>query len=291
MAETSNIAWTDATVNFWIGCTEAGPGCDFCYARELDRRYQFGESPMTADQNRSIKRAPHWGIGAPRYFPNPDKKLAEVARWNRKAEAAGKVVKVFCNSLSDIFDNEVRAPQREVAFTAWRNSPWLRWIVLTKRVPNIEKMLPSDWGAGYPNVGLVATTVTQDEFDRDAPRLLKIPAAWHGFSMEPQLEEITLPGWLTDHPGSLWFITGGESRQAVAGERNGGERPYDPMWAYTLTHAALTGRSMRKSWWTFVKQMGCKPVGLIPAKDGAGADPKEWPHQIRVRDFPPELLT
>ena len=24
MAETSGISWTDATMNFWIGCTEVG---------------------------------------------------------------------------------------------------------------------------------------------------------------------------------------------------------------------------------------------------------------------------
>ena len=188
-------------------------------------------------------------------------------------------------------DGHVPADRREVMFEAWRNTPWLRWICLTKRVPNIEKMLPKDWGAGYRNVGLVATTVTQDEFDRDAPRLLRVPAAWHGFSMEPQLDEILLPGWVTDHRGSLWFITGGESRQPLRGERNGGERPYDPMWAFALVHAALTGRSMGKSWWTFVKQMGCKPVGLPAPRDGMGKDPAEWPKPLRVQDFPPELLT
>lgn len=291
MAEKSNIGWTDGTMNFWIGCTEAGPGCDFCYARELDVRYQWGMSKMTADQNRSVGRAPHWGISAPRHFPPAERKLREALQWNAKAEAAGRPLKVFCNSLSDAFDNEVPADRREVMFEAWRNTPWLRWICLTKRVPNIEKMLPKDWGAGYRNVGLVATTVTQDEFDRDAPRLLRVPAAWHGFSMEPQLDEILLPGWVTDHRGSLWFITGGESRQPLRGERNGGERPYDPMWAFALVHAALTGRSMGKSWWTFVKQMGCKPVGLPAPRDGMGKDPAEWPKPLRVQDFPPELLT
>lgn len=47
MGETSAIEWTDATVNFWWGCTKVGPGCDHCYAETLDAR--FGPS--------------HWGTG------------------------------------------------------------------------------------------------------------------------------------------------------------------------------------------------------------------------------------
>jgi protein gp37 len=35
MAQQSAIEWTDATVNFWWGCTKVGPGCDHCYAETL----------------------------------------------------------------------------------------------------------------------------------------------------------------------------------------------------------------------------------------------------------------
>ncbi len=51
MSETTEIAWCDSTVNFWEGCTKVGPGCDFCYAEDRDKRYHGGE---------------HWGVGAPR---------------------------------------------------------------------------------------------------------------------------------------------------------------------------------------------------------------------------------
>ena len=38
MAEKSKIAWTDATLNFWSGCTKVSPGCTNCYAEGLSNR-------------------------------------------------------------------------------------------------------------------------------------------------------------------------------------------------------------------------------------------------------------
>lgn len=32
MADKTKIEWTDATANFWIGCTKLSPACDNCYA-------------------------------------------------------------------------------------------------------------------------------------------------------------------------------------------------------------------------------------------------------------------
>lgn len=38
MAEKSNIAWTDSTINFWSGCTKVSAGCANCYAEGLSNR-------------------------------------------------------------------------------------------------------------------------------------------------------------------------------------------------------------------------------------------------------------
>ena len=35
MGEVSDISWTDATHNEWIGCTKVSPGCANCYAETL----------------------------------------------------------------------------------------------------------------------------------------------------------------------------------------------------------------------------------------------------------------
>lgn len=273
MAEASKIAWTDATFNGWIGCTEVGEGCRSCYARTLDSAKRWGG-------------VTHWGVGVPRYRTSPSN-WAKPISWNKKAEAAGRPLKVFCNSLGDVFDAEVDPQWRADLFSLWRATPWLNWIVVTKRVPNIKKMIPDNWAYAFGNVGLVATVVDQDEMNRDGPRLLKIPAAWHGFSLEPQIGPVVIPGSFTAHPGSLWFITGGESRQ-----RGGPEpREYDPVWAAILTQACRDARKAWLPWFAFVKQTGARPRGLQPPRDGAGADPEAWPADLRVRDFPPELCT
>jgi protein gp37 len=31
MGATTNIEWTDATINFWIGCNKVSAGCKYCY--------------------------------------------------------------------------------------------------------------------------------------------------------------------------------------------------------------------------------------------------------------------
>lgn len=291
MGEITGIAWTKHTHNEWIGCTEAGPGCDTCYARELDRKYQFGV-PGPERAPGIAATAPHWGVGAPRHR-TAEANRAKPLKYNRDAEAAGKPAMVFCNSLSDVFDNEVPQEWREALFATWRATPWLRWQVLTKRVPNIRKMLPADWGDGYPNVGLIATTVNQVEFERDAPRLRAIPCRWYGFSMEPQIGPIR--PWLEYVQGdrSVWFITGGESAQGSV--KNPALHPvtrepmqpreYDPEWIGDLLDCAVTCPNVS----VFVKQTGARPKGLLRPRDGAGANMADWPAWMRVRNFPPEL--
>lgn len=291
MAEQTAIGWTDATFNGWIGCEEVGPGCVPCYARELDRKYQYGVP--------GAERAPGIAPVAPNWTNDRRHRTSagywnKVHQWNARAAAAGKPLKVFAHSLSDVFDNVVPEVWRHDEYRLWRETPWLRWIVVTKRVSNIKKMLPKDWGTGYPNVGFVCTTVNQDEFDRDADRLFSIPARWHGFSMEPQLARIvTDPVHLPR--SSVWFITGGESAQGsvkhpMIDKDTGMVRvpvPYDPEWADVLVKLAADCPHL----FIYVKQLGACPVGMPAPRDGMGKDPEQWPESIRVHQFPPELLS
>jgi hypothetical protein len=92
---------------------------------------------------------------------------------------------VFCASLADVFDNEVPQAWRDDLWALIRETPNLRWLLLTKRIGNAPKMLPPDWP--YPNAGLMSTIVTQEEWDRDYPKLAAIPAAFHFVSDEPTL--------------------------------------------------------------------------------------------------------
>ena len=143
----------------------------------------------------------NWGAGMPR---SRTKTWAEPLKWNGRAAMTGYRPRIFCASLADVFDNEVDPQWRADLWELIKATPNLRWMLLTKRIGNAEKMLPKDWP--LPHVGLMATMVNQEEWDRDWPKLAKVPAPWRGVSCEPLLGHINIG---TARPD--WIITGGES--------------------------------------------------------------------------------
>jgi protein gp37 len=89
-----------------------------------------------------------------------------------------------------------------------RETPNLDWLLLTKRPQNISKMLPDDWGNGWRNVWLGASTENRTEMLRRGAALKAIAAAVHFWSAEPLVES------LGDIPAEImpdWIIAGGES--------------------------------------------------------------------------------
>src|ERR1700722_5299552 len=199
MAEQSAISWTDATFNPWIGCTKISPACDHCYA---------------ARDNKLRKWVPEWGeVGKPATPRKRTKTWGEPLKWNRKAAQTGYRPRVFCASLADVFDNEALQGGRDDLWQLLRETPNLRWILLTKRIGNAAKMLPPDWP--FPNAGLMATLENQTVWDRDFPKLVATPATWRGVSAEPLLGHIDCGdfGAATNggKPAIAWMITGGES--------------------------------------------------------------------------------
>lgn len=256
MAENSAIEWCDHTFNPWIGCQQVGPGCLRCYAQTRDIRFHDGV---------------HWGPGAPRQRTSPAN-WALVRRWQREAAAFfaehGRWPRVFCASLADVFDNAVDPAWRKDLWQLVRETPDLRWILLTKRVGNIAGMLPYGWLEGeFDHVGLMITVVDQPEADRDVPKLLDVPVTerqWFGISHEPALGRIDWRNIADDGTGSIdalgglsfcqgrnepapiaklsWIIFGGESGKDA--------RPAHPDWARAdRDQCAATGTAfMMKQW-------------------------------------------
>lgn len=259
MAEVTGIAWCDSTFNPWIGCTKVGPGCDHCYAEALDKRHRWGG-------------ATHWGTGVERRRTSEDYWRKPLA-WNRKAAASGKPWRVFCASLADVFDNEVPEAWRHDLWELIGATPALTWLLLTKRIGNASRMLPYET---LPNAWLGATIVNAEEAERDVPKLLATPAAKRFVSYEPALGPVD---W-TQYPGIDWIIVGGESTQGAPA------RPFDLWWASeTIAQCRAIGAA------PFVKQLGAVQVvnghAFRPTKgDRAGANPAEWPEQLRVQEFP-----
>lgn len=221
MADQTSIEWADATVNWWAGCTAVSQACDHCYAQQMAGRL-WGTK---------------WGSGQERQrFDGAFKTLEAL---ERKARRLGRPLRVFHNSLSDFFDNEVPESWRIDALSAMEQAPNLIHLLLTKRIGNAAAMLP--WSACSeppPNVWIGATIVNQAEADRDIPKLLAVPAAKRFLSMEPLLGPVDLSRWLAiagNPPQRIprmhnkplhWVIVGGESGP--------GARPMHPDWARSL---------------------------------------------------------
>lgn len=262
MAEQTGIAWCDHTMNFWYGCTKVSGACDFCYAEELmDHRYHRvewgGERKRTSVSN--------W---------------QQPFRWNRAAERDGVRRKVFALSLGDFFDNQVAESWRYEAWGVIHACKNLDWLILTKRPQNIPKMLPdgiAPWSDGpWPHVWLGTTAENQEEADRRIPHLLAIPAAVRFLSVEPMLGPVDLTAHFLNPFGFVetprWIICGGESGKHA--------RPFNLNWARSIREQSKAAGVA-----FFVKQMGDNPVGMNPTKHH-GADPGEWPADLRIREFP-----
>lgn len=283
MGDKTGIEWTDHTYNPWWGCTKVSPGCDSCYAETWAKRY-----------------GTTWGFGAPRRFFG-DKHWDEPRKWNRKAEKAHVRHRVFCASMSDVFDNEVMQSHRDRLWQLIKETPYLDWQLLTKRIGNVEKMLPQDWGTGYPNGWLGISIVNQEEADRDIPKLLQTPAVVRFLSVEPLLAPVTLnPLWLggrkraygkggdiygekvktlsgtihTEERTKInWCIIGGESGP--------GARPMYLDWARSLVHQCKAAGVA-----CFYKQGGNSNSCI---HDRKGGHFECFPKDLQIREFPNAL--
>lgn len=214
MSENSPIEWTEHTFNPWWGCAKVSPACDFCYAERDAHRYQ--------------PHVTYWGVDAPRRAFGL-KHWNEPIRWNARAKMEGKPARVFCASMADVFDKNAPEGARESLWALIRGTPWLRWLLLTKRIGNAPSMLPPDWDRGYPNVWLGISVVTQKEVDRDVPKLLDIPAYVRFLSCEPLLEAVDL------YRSGFSFLSGGRTYAQVnwviaGGESGPSARPMSVKW-------------------------------------------------------------
>jgi protein gp37 len=185
------IAWTDHTWNPWMGCHKVSAGCKHCYAEELTKR-RMGIDVWGLHGNRQRTGVQVWN----RPF-----------RWNREAEALGELRLVFCASLADVFEDEEGPNEwRAEVFEVIEQTPWLHYQLLTKRPENLERMLPSNWGDGWPNVWL-GTSIENNEVAHRATTLTSVPSVVHFVSYEPAIGPLDALD-LTDIE---WLICGGES--------------------------------------------------------------------------------
>lgn len=308
MAENTGISWAQNTYNHWYGCAKVSPACRNCYAEDfVTKRLKL----------------PVWGHHSPRHLSSAANRKKPYA-WNRKAMAEGRKIKVFCSSLSDVFeDREELNPWRKDLFKMIEETQGgLIWLLLTKRADRMAELAKeAGWGGEWPeNVWAGVTVENQSTAEDRIPHLLTLPLHENGkrfLSMEPLLGPVDLtvlrcPSFLDrtgpsyfnaldgitfegdgEYNGSLahsldWVIVGGES--------GSGARSMNVGWALDIQGQIESTR--RKKVAFFFKQLGDRPVegwdpfddsvkeSPIPISSPKGKNPSEWPERLRLQEFP-----
>jgi protein gp37 len=240
MADSSSIEWTDATWNFLTGCSKISPGCDHCYAEALSKRLQ--------------------ATGAHRYrngfqLTFHPEVLSVPLAWRRPR-------RIFVNSMSDLFHEDVPVDWIKRAFDVMAATPQHSYQILTKRADRLRRLAPAlEWS---PNIWM-GVSVENQVFAFRANRLAEVPAAVRFLSVEPLLGPVIL-----ELSGINWVIVGGESGPHA--------RPMNPDWARSVRDQC-TDSSVA----FFFKQWG----GRTPKAGGRILDGRTWDEFPNVPETAP----
>lgn len=233
MAKNSKIEWTDHTTNLWWGCSKEHTGCKNCYAESLSNR--FGEDIWGENHGRKLIKSA----------------FKDLDRYQKEAYKNDTFTKVFVGSMMDVFENNkllINPNENFKDIDSLRNALFekidnrkydnIRFLFLTKRPGNINKMIPSKWLEDCPsNVWFGTSISNQETTDIYVPLLLEnTPLDSNLFlSMEPQIGGVTLHNFLIPEAATKsgvlrnpiqWVIQGGESGL--------NRRPFNLIWADSI---------------------------------------------------------
>ena len=270
----SKIEWTDETWNPVTGCSKVSEGCRNCYAEGMAARFagQWGyeHKPWTAAHAEHNVRTHSDRLDIP-------------LRWKKPR-------RVFVNSMSDLFHEEVPFEFIEEVFETMHNAHQHTFQVLTKRPARMLEFF--EWyiirgldPAGErmwepsPNIWIGVSVENQQAADERIPLLLQTPAAVRFLSCEPLLgpvsifdvdDTIGMEGELLGlpmEPRLHWVIAGGESGPNA--------RPMHPDWARSLRDQCEAAKIP-----FFFKQRGEWTWDNFNPHYGYGSDSGKWDSYI-----------
>jgi protein gp37 len=294
MGDKTGIEWTDATWNPVSGCSKVSPGCAHCYAETVADRFWATQYPTF----RVSPGEDGEGMCGPDYSERPRRftdvmchtdRLDQPLRWKKPR-------RVFVNSMSDLFHEDVPDAFIDKVFAVMALAPQHTFQVLTKRAERMRaycltlgryheidrvslaaKAMQPD-GSGFmwtlgsngwhiDNVWLGVSVENQRWADARIPLLLQTPAAIRFISAEPLLGPMDLGNL---RGGTFDAMTGCGDRERlttwedtprldwviVGGESGPGARPCRVQWVRDIV-AQCRAASVP----VFVKQLGAKPEG------------------------------
>ncbi|MBV9688404.1 MAG: phage Gp37/Gp68 family protein [Ktedonobacteraceae bacterium] len=260
MGQNTKIQWTwrklpDGSLvaghswNPWWGCLKVSEECTHCYAEQGAKRYGFQIWGPEATTERRFFGEHHW---------------QEPYRWNQQAQQQRHRRSVFCASMADVFDEHTAViAHRQRLWQLVETTPWLNWLLLTKRPQYIREMTPWGQDAWPDNIWIGTSVGRQKRAEERLPHLLAVPALVHFVSVEPQLELVNLRPYLSR---LQWVICGGESGPRA--------RPFDLAWARDVREQCLAYNVAY-----FFKQVG----GRYHHSGGRLLDGRTWD------EMPPEF--
>lgn len=287
----TDIEWTDTVWNPVRGCSKVSKGCENCYAMRQAHRFSGPGKPYEGLTKIVRGKGPQW-LGIARPVPEM---LDRPLRWRAPR-------RVFVNSMSDLFHEDIPFGFIDRVFAVMAITPWHTYQILTKRPERmaaysrsrkaafdnlnswehpvqeaIEKIInerstPEDaglWGWPLPNVWLGTSTENQETYDGRVAHLQDAPAAIRFLSVEPLLGPIILG----DLSGIGWLITGGESGPRA--------RPCNVEWI-----RSIVGECQESGTAVFVKQLGAHPTDRND-RFTDGQDPLDtdyWPDGVAPPD-------
>jgi protein gp37 len=235
MSDRSTIEWTDATWNPVRGCTKISPGCAHCYAETFAERFR-GVPGHPYEQGFDLRLVPE--------------KLNEPLKWKSSR-------KVFVNSMSDLFHDDVPDDYIISVCQVMVQADWHIFQVLTKRSERLRDLLKTKLtiAAQQPHIWWGVSVENRQHGLPRIQHLRRAPARVRFLSIEPLLEDLGT----IDLEGIHWVIVGGES-----GHKS---RPCDPQWVRSIR------RQCRKTKVPFFfKQWG----GVNKKKSGRELDGRTW---------------
>lgn len=300
MSAVTSIEWTDRSWNPVRGCSRVSAGCENCYAERVAHRFSGRGQPY---EGLTVlgKHGPRWA-GRARFVPEM---LGEPLRWRKPS-------RVFVNSMSDLFHEDVTDEQIAAVFGVMAAAPRHTFQVLTKRPERMQRWfawhakqaafgseeywakwricereafehLPDLPAAGclsqWPllNVWLGVSCENQEEADERISTLLDCPAAVRFISAEPLLEEL-----------SLFAFLPGAKRDECLTILNQGVDPKTPAldWAIVGGESGPGARACNVDWIRsilrqcafarvpcFVKQLGARYCDTLNAIGGKQTEP------------------
>lgn len=176
MGLTTNIAWCDATVNPWWGCTKIADECSRCYAADLSHRYGRAD----------------WGDKAERWI-RVDKAISELRKIAKRTDL-GRPPRVFIGSMLDILEDrpELDAPRSLMFEAVDELAGKVVALFLSKRIGNAVRMMPAHWRNSPPPWVWWGTSVGHPKREPEIQKLIETPAAVRFVSAEPLLGAIDL---------------------------------------------------------------------------------------------------